>query len=215
MGVDARDVNNDGLPDIALVALDHEDVPHLPQRRPRQLHRGYRRERAWRARATRCPDTARTVADFDNDGWKDLFVSRGDVQSSALAAHKDIAQPNTVFANLEGKSWQAIHGDQAGYGAQLKRHRGSADGDFNHDGKLDLVVSAIGAPAEIWMNDTPNHNHWLELALEGTKSNRDGIGAKIKVVAGGFNSTTTSASRAATPRRAPVRHTSASAEPRS
>ena len=48
-----------------------------------------------------------------------------------------------------------------------------------------MVVTAISAPAEIWMNDSPSGNHWLELALEGTKSNRDAIGATIKVVAGG------------------------------
>jgi hypothetical protein len=48
-----------------------------------------------------------------------------------------------------------------------------------------VVVSALSAPAEIWINDSPNHNHWLEFALQGTKSNRDGIGARIKLVAGG------------------------------
>jgi enediyne biosynthesis protein E4 len=49
---------------------------------------------------------------------------------------------------------------------------------------LDVVVSAISAPAEIWLNQSPSHNHWLELKLQGTKSNRDGIGARIKVVSG-------------------------------
>ena len=62
------------------------------------------------------------------------------------------------------------------------RHRGSAVGDLNGDGKLDVVVTALSAPAEIWMNDSPAHNHWLELKLQGTKSNRDGIGARVKIV---------------------------------
>jgi hypothetical protein len=55
-------------------------------------------------------------------------------------------------------------------------------GDFDGDGRLDVVVTQIGGPAEIWLNKSPGNNHWLELALRGTKSNRDGIGARVKVV---------------------------------
>src|SRR5262245_56743933 len=66
-----------------------------------------------------------------------------------------------------------------------RRHRGSAAGDLNGDGRLDVVTTALSAPAEIWLNDSPGGAHWLELRLEGTSSNRDGIGARIKVSAGG------------------------------
>jgi hypothetical protein len=125
------------------------------------------------------------IADFDNDGWKDIFVSRGDVQSLNLAPARHIEQWNTVFRNLPGGKWAALT-EEAGFNAQPPhRHRGSAYGDFNHDGKLDLVVTALSVPAEIWLNDSPNDNHWLEIALRGTKSNRDGIGAKIRLTAGG------------------------------
>ena len=58
-------------------------------------------------------------------------------------------------------------------------------GDLNGDGRLDVVVTALSAPAEVWLNDSAGGNHWIEFALEGSKSNRDGIGARIKVVAGG------------------------------
>jgi hypothetical protein len=59
-------------------------------------------------------------------------------------------------------------------------------GDLNGDGRPDVVVTALAAPAEVWLNDSPGGNHWIEFALEGSKSNRDGIGARLKVVAGGI-----------------------------
>jgi hypothetical protein len=65
------------------------------------------------------------------------------------------------------------------------RHRGAAVGDFNGDGRLDLVTTALSALAELWINDSPGKAHWLEFKLEGSRSNRDGIGARIRVMAGG------------------------------
>jgi hypothetical protein len=134
------------------------------------------------------------IADFDNDGWKDIFVSRGDVQSLSMANTRKVEQNNSVFRNLGGMKWAALT-EEAGFDAQPpRRHRGAAVGDLNHDGKLDIVVTALSAPAELWINDSPDGNHWLELALQGTKSNRDAIGARVRVVAGGrtqFNHVTT------------------------
>lgn len=185
MGADFRDLNNDGYPDISVAALDKETFPLYEN-----TGKGGFREITARSGLTQLTNTmagySPHIADFDNDGWKDIFISRGHVQSPAMADTSTIDQPNSVFRNNAGSKWTALTAE-AGFGAQPpRRHRGSAFGDLNHDGKIDLVVTALSAPAEIWINDSPNDNHWLEIVLEGTRSNRDGIGARIRVVAGGL-----------------------------
>ena len=193
MGVDFRDINNDGWPDIAVVALANETFP-LYQNTGQGRFEEITAESGLTWLCNPMSGYSPNIADFDNDGWKDLFVSRGDVQSPAMADRAHIDQPNTVFRNTGNGRWAALT-EEAGFAAQPpRRHRGAAVGDFNHDGKLDIVVTALSAPAEIWMNDSPDGNHWLELKLEGTKSNRDGIGARIRISAGGhaqFNHVTT------------------------
>jgi hypothetical protein len=182
MGVDFRDIDNDGLPDIAFAALNYQTFPLF-----RNLGGGVFDDVTVSSGMANLSlpmaGYSPMLADFDNDGWKDLFVTRGHVEG---VARPDMPrdQHNTVFQNLGGFKFRALTAE-AGLAAQPpKRLRGSAVGDLNGDGKLDVVTSAISAPAEIWINDSPGENHWLAFKLEGTKSNRDGIGARIKVVAG-------------------------------
>jgi hypothetical protein len=181
MGVDAKDLDNDGYPDIVLVALDKETFPIY-----RNSGKGDFEDVTESSGMTRLSmpmaGYSPNIADFDNDGWKDIFVSRGHVQSMKSQPRIEVEQPNTVFRNLQGMKFSALTAEAGFTGLPPSRHRGSAVGDLNGDGKLDIAVTALDAPAEVWMNDSPDHNHWLELRLEGTKSNRDGIGARIKVV---------------------------------
>lgn len=181
MGLDFRDINNDGYPDIEFVALNNQTFP-LFLNTDKGDFKEVTSESGMRELSLPMSGFGSGFYDFDNDGWKDLFVSRGHVESISMPS-QPVDQYNTVFRNLgaNGK-WLALTEEAGLTASPAARHRGCAFGDLDGDGRIDVVVSALSADAEIWMNRSETSGHWLDVALQGTKSNRDGIGARIKLV---------------------------------
>jgi len=181
MGLDFRDYNNDGYPDIAYVALKSQTFPIYLNTGKGDFAEATAPS-GMRAASMKMSGFGAAFYDFDNDGWKDLFVTRGHVAWHGPPG-STINEPNTVFRNLgpSGK-WEALT-EEAGFtDSTAGRHRGCAFGDFDGDGRIDAVTTGLDMDAELWMNRSPNTGHWLDIALRGVKSNRDGIGARIKVV---------------------------------
>jgi len=188
MGVDARDIDNDGLPDIVYAALPNETFPLM-----RNSADGYFEDIGYASglasQTRRMAGYSAVIADFDNDGWKDIFFSRGDVQAHSVQPGLAVDQHNTVFENLRNGKFAERTAEARFEQAPPKRHRGAAVGDLNGDGRLDLVVTALGSKAELWLNQSEAGRHWLQFDLEGVRSNRDGIGAVVAVTVGGEQQT--------------------------
>ena len=181
MGSDFKDVNNDGLPDIWYTTVEHEEFPLA-------LNTGKgdfidMTVANGLAGTTDMSGWGNGMVDFDNDGLKDLFVARANVMdniSEAIPA-RHYPEPNAVFRNLGGGKFKDV---SATAGADFQKeaaHRGVAFGDLDNDGRVDMVVSVLNGPAQIFHNISDPANHWILLKLAGTKSNRMGIGAQIKL----------------------------------
>jgi hypothetical protein len=181
MGADFRDYNNDGLPDIAATALFGETFPIFRNRgEGRFADASYTSRLAVISR----PYSGWGVGlfDFNNDGWKDIFSANAHVDDRVEAFEATTyKQHDSVFENRDDGTFQDVSEGAGSDFLVARAHRGCAFADFNNDGRLDVVVSSLGEAPELWENISPEQNTWLTLHLTGTKSNRDGIGAEIRI----------------------------------
>jgi hypothetical protein len=132
-------------------------------------------------------------ADFDNDGWNDIFVSNGNFTPliDSLPTDPRFREPLQVFRNIgNGKYTELSDSSGLNQGAALQSHRGTAFGDVNNDGNVDVVVYNVGAPPSLYLNDTRNPNHRVLFRMVGTRSNKAAIGARVTVTIAAASGTT-------------------------
>ena len=116
--------------------------------------------------------------DFDNDGDLDLFKVNSDLS-------RLFGQEDQVFENLGDGRYRDVSGKMGPYFHEARMGRGAAFADYDNDGDADVIINNLGSPAVLLRNDGGNRNHSLSLRLVGKASNRDGLGARVKVSANG------------------------------
>ena len=127
------------------------------------------------------------LVDFDNDGYPDLFITSGSVypEVAKVSPRFPARSPNLLFRNQGDGAFIEL-GPEAGPGVTTPHcGRGAAFGDFDNDGDMDVLIMNVNEPPSLLRNDAPATNHWLKIRLEGTKSNRSAIGARVLVRYGG------------------------------
>jgi enediyne biosynthesis protein E4 len=181
MGVDFEDYDNDGLPDVFIDALGNQKYALFHNVKgsfeyvtsPSGVGGITMQHSGWGAK----------FFDYDNDGWKDLFVGQGHVMDNIELTQPSLRhmEPLLLMRNTGGKFQDVTR--QSGEAMLTPRPaRGVAFGDLDNDGFIDLAINCNNQPAVILRNQGGNGNHWLVINAVGTASNRDGIGARIRLV---------------------------------
>jgi hypothetical protein len=182
MGVDFADYDNDGYPDLVVTDLANQQYSLYHNERDGTFTYASDTSGIGRISLLHSGWSARFI-DYDNDGWKDLLVAQGHDMDTIQKSFPSLRyrEPMLLVRNT-GKGFVDVSSASGQVFHEAWVARGMAIGDIDNDGKIDAVVTTNGGPAHLLHNETETSNHWLTLKLIGHKSNRDGIGAVIKVV---------------------------------
>jgi hypothetical protein len=181
MGVDFADYDNDGWPDIFVTALSLEG--YVLFRNQRNATFADESEPSGVKTATfYLSGWGTKMLDFDNDGWKDLFVANSHVMRGITESVRTISylQPMLMLRNHAGR-FEDVSTRMGPEFRQKIAARGAAFGDFDNDGDIDILVQVLGGRPLLLENLRGNQNRWVGLKLTGTKSNRDAIGASVVI----------------------------------
>ena len=181
MGVDLADYDNDGWPDIVITDLANQRYAFYHNLRDGTFE--YASGATGLARETQMHSGwGVRFLDYDNDGWKDLLIAQGhDVDTiEKIFPQLRYREPMMLLRNVRGEfvDVSSISGDAFQH---PWASRGMAIGDIDNDGRIDAVITTNGGAAHLLHNETATANHWITLRLHGHKSNRDGIGAVVKI----------------------------------
>jgi hypothetical protein len=181
MGVDFADYNNDGLPDLVVTALasqmyalyrNNGDGTFTYDSYPSGLGRMTMKHSGWGVR----------FLDYDNDGWKGLLINQGHDLDTVQLTFPDLRfKEPMLLAKNTGKGFVDISVQAGEIFQKTWVGRGLAIGDIDNDGRLDAVVTSNDGALYVLHNSTQTQSHWLTLELVGHKSNRDAIGAEVKL----------------------------------
>jgi hypothetical protein len=176
MGVDFRDYDNDGKPDIVVTNLARQ--VYAVYHNDGNGSFSYRSlETGIAAISAASSGWGMRLEDFNNDGWKDLFVAQSHVMDNVQRIDPSLhyLEPPMLALNYNGHFVRADAGTSVAVAG-----RGAAFGDLNNDGWIDVVMSVLGSHPIVFRN-RGGSNHWLTLELQGTRSNRDGFGSRVEV----------------------------------